>query len=238
LIKALAVDDDASHVAAELVNSGAGAERNKAALEDWWSNVTTLLNIAPAELGSFRPVYYTFEDADFDVQIAFRSKSNLITSPTNFPLIVAREPSGWRASTSTGIAFTRLTDDEFTVRTVPGSAGGDAKRVAIKESSDVIDPEAAFFIHLAPNQRGLFGRFQLTVGLGLDTAAATRTYGGISYRFGNAGTILVGAAGGRVKRLSESIDPNDLGDNDPNATRRDVFDIAPMFGLSWRFGQQ
>jgi hypothetical protein len=239
LLIRLEVPDDGDAVTEALFEAG-GVRATEEQIVEWWENLTHLLSVAPESLQSFRPVHYTYDD-DFDIQIGFASNSELVTAPSHFPMIAVREQGGWRVSTSTGIAFSRLKDDEYTVQEImePDDEGDvRMRRVAVEEEGDVINPEPALFIHLTPGWEGFFDRFQLTFGVGVDADSGGRTYAGLSYRFGSAGSILIGAAGGQVKRLSASVDPNDLGDIDPNDVRKDVFDVDAMFALSWRFGRE
>lgn len=238
LLIRLEVPDDGEAVTEALFAAG-GVRATEEQIVEWWEDLTHLLSVAPASLQSFRPVHYTYDD-DFDVQIGFTSNSELVIAPSHFPMIAVREHGGWRVSTSTGIAFSRLKDDEYTVQEVIEPDGeGDVRfrRVAVEEEGDVINPEPALFIHLTPGWEGFFDRFQLTFGVGVDADSGGRTYAGLSYRFGSAGSILIGAAGGQVKRLSASVNPSDLGDIEPNDVRKDVFDVDAMFALSWRFGR-
>jgi hypothetical protein len=88
-------------------------------------------------------------------------------------------------------------------------------------------------LHL--QNRGAPIPYAFSFGVGLSTGISGRLYGGLSWIFGNRGALTLGVALGKVKRISENIDLKNLGaDVDPEATRRDVTEVAPFIALSWR----
>lgn len=212
-------------------------ERPSADIGEWWTNVQALNDVSdtPAPL---QPET-TFVTDDLRILVEFKSRNPLIKAPQPLKATVVQS-TGWMLSSSTGFAASKLVDDHYTDRAVTDKAATDTTaavthREAVREQRDAAAPEATYFVHMR-RVNPLFGKVPLAVsfGFGLATGVKGRLYTGFSLPLGRAGALTFGVAGGTVKRLSRNIDPKKLGDKDPEATRRDVFQGAPFVALSFR----
>jgi hypothetical protein len=209
-------------------------------IASWWSNILAL-DAKSNSLASFPEQAFELED-DTKITIVFQSKNPLITPTPAMQAIV--RVSDWRVVTTTGFAGSGLVDEHYTVRTIvdqaaSGSTPAVTHREAIRETPDIANAEATYFVHLS-NLSDLARYLPLspTFGVGLGTGVSGRLYAGTSWQFGNRGNLTVGVALGQVKRLSHNIDPKHLDDGvDPEATRRTLTRAAPFVALSWRLGQ-
>jgi hypothetical protein len=220
----------------------ANLERPIGDISTWWANVRALNDVSD-EPAPLQPET-TIVDDDLEITIAFTSKNPLVKVPQPMKITVLLS-SGWILSTSTGFAASRLVDDHYTVRTVvdtptTGTTPAVTHREAVAEERDAATPEATYFVHLrnVSDPNGFWRALprELSFGVGLATGVKGRLYLGASYALGSAGAFTVGIAGGNVKRLSRNVNVKNLGDVDPEATRRDVFTAGPFVALSWRFG--
>lgn len=212
-------------------------QRPASELPDWWRNVRALNAVSDAT--TTLPAETTFVVDDLQIVVEFTSKNPLIKAPQPLKATVVQS-SGWQLSNSTGFAASKLVDDHYTVRTVTDKEATTTTpavthREAIREEPDAAAAEATYFIHLrylGKRHAALPG--EISFGVGLATGIKGRIYAGVSYPLGRAGALTFGIAGGMVKRLSRNVNRLNLGDADPEATRRDVFHSAPFVALSWR----
>jgi hypothetical protein len=213
-------------------------------LTTWFSSEIDLVTKASQGLGCSSAATFHV-DVPFDTLLEWKSSNALIKDPPGdtVPILF----SAWQVAGSTGFAFSGLTDNHYTVRTVTvtpaqGSTAAVTKRVAVAESDDSYLPEVTGFVHFMRfgNALGCAGRKtcwmprQYSVGGGLSAGLSGRVYLGVSWPLGRVGSITLGAAGGQVKRLSKNVDRDNLGTTDPEASRRDVIRTSWFFGVSWR----
>ncbi len=212
-------------------------------LTTWWNNVLAL-DAVSGNLTSFKGQSFELED-DTDILIEFKSKNPpnpLIDPPPSVRAAVRL--SDWRIVTTTGFAASGLVDQHYTVRTIidqaaSGSTPAVTHREAIRETPDIANAEATYFVHLSNlSDAARYYPSTFSFGVGLGTGVSGRLYAGTSWQLGNRGNLTFGVALGQVKRLSNNIDPKHLDDGvDPEATRRTLTRAAPFVALSWRLGQ-
>ncbi|MEO8382482.1 MAG: hypothetical protein ABI779_22675 [Acidobacteriota bacterium] len=234
--------DDAEKVQeaffAKLAVAGqAGAAGAADTVKTFYGKVEQIRRNAPANLADFpAPYEVEYSDRDFDLVLTFTTINDLLTPPTDSRRVQVRLRNGWGVSTSTALMASGLSDDTFTTSAYTATVNGASveKHRAIREERDIASPEIAFLVNLVPKAPSMLGRSVLSVGLGLGQNNGGRLYGTWGYRFGQAGAFHFGFALGKVKRLSKNVDVEDLGDVDPNASRRDVMRPSFTIGISWR----
>jgi hypothetical protein len=206
-------------------------------IPEWWRSVQALNRVSDAPV-PLQPET-TFVTDDLQITVEFTSTNPLIKAPQPLKATVVLS-SGWLFGSSTGFAGSKLVDDHYTDRTITdkeamGTTPAVTHREAVREQRDAAAAEATYFVHLR-RVNPLFGKVPvaLSFGVGLATGVKGRLYTGLSLPLGRAGALTFGVAGGTVKRLSRNIDPKNLGDKDPEVTRRDVFQTAPFIALSFR----
>ena len=206
------------------------------AFREFWRKLDQLLSAAPTELADFRPYEVEYADRDFDLELTFAPINDLIRAPADGRRVQVRLRNGWGVSTATALMVSGLADDVYTTNAYTVTEGETevTKHRAVRESRDVVSPEIAFLVSLFPKPPSSLGRSILSVGVGLGQGSGGRLYGTWGYRFGHAGSFHFGVAIGKVKRLSKNINVADLGDVDPNASRRDVMRPSVTIGISWR----
>lgn len=206
-------------------------------LVTWFTNVDRLLRVTEPTCFLASDEFIFSKDAD--LEITFKSVNPLVTADlepaADFPIL---GKNSWEIGSTTGFAISGLADEHWTTRTVTVTpASGDTpaitRKEAVLESKDSYTPEAAIFIHLLPRGENRFP-LGVTLGGGLSSGITGRGYLGLTYPFGSAGTFTFGVSGGQVKRLSKNVNRNDLGDVDPEATRRDVLRGSWFFGIAWQ----
>lgn len=221
-------------------------ELSDAELDVWWKNVLSLNKLSNVLQPMLGRVISIADDTDVTVTFALATQNPLIAGPPAGFSVAARIGRGWRLTSSTGFAASRLVDDVYTVRTVvdtPATATTPevSHREALREDRDAATPEACFFVHTRYlGQREASTRWlprELTFGVGVATGTSGRLYTGFGYSLGSRASITVGVAAGKVKRLSKNVNEKNLGTDDPEASKRDAFQFAPFVALSWRFNE-
>lgn len=217
------------------------AERDPA---EWLKNVADVIGKSRLGTGCYAPDTFNVE-VPFDIKIVWASTNPLIQAPVSDSIPI-RFPT-WKIVGATGFAFSGLSDDQYTFRTevvtpASGTTPAVTKRIAVREERDAYLPEVTGFLHftkvgplfnVAKSLQFLVPR-QLSVGGGLSAGPSGRVYLGLSWPLGRVGSLTAGLAGGPVKRLSKNVDTNNLGDSDPQASRRDILRTAVFFGVSFR----
>jgi hypothetical protein len=234
-------DDDADAVQKAFfvtlaADGQAGAAGDAEAVKTFYGKVEQIRRNAPDDLGEFSPYEVEYSDRDFHLVVTFTAINDLIKPPSDSRRVQVRLRNGWGVSTSTALMASGLSDDTFTTSAYTATVNGSSveKHRAVREERDIASPEIAFLVNLLPKAPSMFGRSVLSVGLGLGQNNGGRLYGTWGYRFGQAGAFHFGFALGKVKRLSKNVDVEDLGDVDPNASRRDVMRPSLTIGISWR----
>jgi hypothetical protein len=200
--------------------------------KEFWDELDDLLAKAPVRKTSGPSATFEYDDRDFDIVLTIKPLNSLIQNPEITTKAVVRLRHGWKVSTTTGFALSGLRDDHYTTTSETTGTGTNAVTVkkAVREERDQLSiPEATLFVHLYPKASNL----AFSAGIGLAENASGRMYAGLSWRLGRAGALTFGVSGGKVKRLSKNINVNNLGEADPEATRRDVYKSSFMFGYSW-----
>jgi hypothetical protein len=254
-LKALAMPDESSAVAAAIAEratpqplpADAGEQarlvaRREALASDVkasWDAVREMLKTSPVKPASLGPFLVTFREGEVDIALKIVPTSANPTGVAREVAIPVREKHGWGWSTSTGFAAAGLTDQNFSARTVTVTPATDTKeavtrRELVAESSDRLRVQPSIFLHLYPFG-GAWERVALTTGASLSPSTNAQVYAGASVRLGRIGTFTAGIAGGNVKRQSLNVDPRDLGDLDPQQTRRDVFMTRLFVAITARF---
>lgn len=195
-------------------------------------------------LGNERLATYD-ADQEFDVIITWTvpAGSSVKTPPSQ--RMPVRFASNWIITSTVGMAASRLVDQNYTTRTITTPASGTTpevtRKVAVREQDDHGSFDGTMFVHVTPTGdwiRRSYWRFlprQLSLGIGIGaTDASGRIYTGVSWPLGRSASITFGAAAGKTKVLSRNVNVDDLGDVDPQASRRDVLRFAPFIGFSWR----
>lgn len=234
-------DDDAAAIQkaffATLAADGqTGAAGDADVFKTFYGKLEQLRRNAPDDLGQFTPYEAEYSDRDFDLVVTFTAINDLIKPPSDSRRVQVRLRNGWGVSTSTALMASGLSDDTFTTSTYTATVNGASveKHRAVREARDIASPEIAFLVNLVPKAPSMLGRSMLSVGLGLGQNNGGRLYGTWGHRFGQAGAIHFGFALGKVKRLSKNVNVEDLGNVDPNASRRDVMRPSLTIGISWR----
>lgn len=212
--------------------------------------ITKVIQAATPTLTNGPTQTFIYDAQDFKIKISAKAKTDFtfVTTPPREKIVTATLSDSFDIGMSSGLAISGLVDDVYTIKTVTDTAEDGTtseRRTAVLEEQDTsASPEAAMFIHITPLgadftrdwsswARTVFPR-QLTLGLGLNSDVAARVYAGLSWKFGDVASLTAGVAGGRVKRLSNNVNRDDLGDVDPQASRRDIFRGSYFVGLSWR----
>lgn len=214
-------------------------------MKTFWPEALKLGRIRPM-LADFAPVAHRPAD-DFTVTITFAGKNALIPVAETRTLSLLAG-TAVRIRTATGLAYSGLVDDHYTAITVVDTPATDTKpavthREGRRERRDQGTPELALLIHVgAESDQGYFSwplvPRAFSFGTGLTTGVSGRLYAGGTWNFGRFVHLTAGYAGGKVKRLSESVNLKNLGDIDPEATRRDVFDTSWFASFTVRLPRQ
>ena len=243
LLDRLGVADDpnevAKAVAARIKDEGFAPPAESAVAEEWRRLTLGLKDAAP-EFSIVGPQLFAIGDRDLTITIEITPKSDYFGGPSQKGVVLAGLTQPWRITTTTGFVVSSLLDDSYTVKVLTDSTKSPptTRNTALQEKQDKFrPPEAAFLLHVTPGWGGFRDRFSGSFGLGITTGAAGRAYLGLTYRLGAAAAITAGAVGGKVKRLGNEVDPNDLGSVVPNDKLRDVYRTGWMVGLSWRIAQ-
>ncbi len=181
------------------------------------------------------PFTYTGQDFDVQVDVAPAAASAPAgdkadgTSVTKGFYIQGRRDHDWMLFTSTGLALSRLVDDEYGVR------DNGATKSLVKLSPDKARGE--FLVFLNFQNRGVTGQaIPVLFGLGVgSTGADMRYYLGPGLSLGSWGALHLGLVGGRVKRLRDSVDAVDYKGTDPSAELRSVFETSYFLSITARF---
>lgn len=224
---------------AELARVVARREALAADVKVSWDVVREVLKTAPVKPTPLGPFLVTFRDGEVDIALKIVPTTANPTGVAREVAIPVRERHGWGWSTSTGFAAAGLTDQNFSARTVTVTPATETKeavtrRELVSESSDRLRVQPSIFLHLYPFG-GVWERVALTTGASLSPNTNAQVYAGASLRLGRIGTLTAGIAGGNVKRQSLNIDADDLGDLDPQQTRRDVFMTRFFVAITARF---
>jgi hypothetical protein len=230
--------NSATEVLAALKAAGVTPSLTDDAFVEFWGHLQDLLADAPDAVAPDGPSgTFTYEDRDFDIEIIIKATNPLLSNPDIDTTSAIRLTHAFRVTTTTGFAISGLVDKHYTVVTETVGTGDDAHEVrkAVEEERDKISiPEATLFVHLAPAGGGKWSRAAISVGIGIANDASGRLYAGVSWRIGSAGAFTIGMAGGKVKHLSRNVDVDNLGEVDPEQSRRDVYRSSYMVGISWR----
>jgi len=180
---------------------------------------------------------FTYSGQDFDVRVEVApdgatasgdDKTERAVITKGF-YIHGRRDRDWMLFTSTGLALSRLVDDEYGIRET-----GNTKTL-VKLGSDKARGE--FLVFLNFQNRGITGQaIPLLFGLGVgSTGSDMRYYLGPGVSLGNWGALHVGLVGGKVQRLRETVDTSDYKGTDPSAERHSVFQTDYFLSITARF---
>jgi hypothetical protein len=239
VLSLLKVPDLGATVAAALANVAAISIPTSQVAASW-DALQRLLSIAPSRPVDLGPFLFTYEDRDFNVVITATPTAVLPTVSVRVFAIPVREKYGWKWTTTTGFAFSGLTDQNFSARTVvvtPASGNTPAvtRKELVQEATDGLRPEPIVLVHLSPIHHSFAERIALSLGVSLTPSGPARIYSGLSWRLGQIGALTVGAAAGSVKRLSRNVDTSDIGTADPQQLRRDLLLTRVFASFSLRF---
>lgn len=244
LIKNLKIVDDSQfldRLKAEATAGGFEIGMTDDQVKAFWLAVRQLA-AASSSWSDFGPVSYR-PASDFTVTITFSGKNDLVpVSDTQTLSLVAS--TSVAITTGTGLGFSGLVDDHYTSITVTdqpasGTTPAVTHRQGVREQRDIGTAEVVFLIHITgASDSGYFSEIWaprgISVGGGVSTGVSGRLYSGLTWNIGRLGFATVGVAGGKVKRLSASANLKNLGDVDPEATRRDVFTGSYFAGITLR----
>jgi len=237
----LGVTDDANDVAREAVKrmkDEGSTPPSESVVADEWRREAAALKNAPPEFTTYGPQLFAIGPKDLTITIAITPKDDYFGGPSQKAIVLAGISQPWRISTTTGFVVSSLLDDSYVVKQVTDPSTMATRNTAEREKEDKFrPPEAAFLLHITPGWGGYWDRFSGSFGIGITSGASGRMYLGLTYHLGAVAAITAGGVGGKVKRLGNDVDPNNLGNTVPNDKLRDVYRTGWMIGLSWRIAQ-